>query len=182
MTGKYWPHMVIACIVLTAAAFAVIGVTVVGLKSSQDKIVRNVTNVQRDVTNVTRVVSESPCTDMTSRECGRRILAALTRADREKLRGPRGYRGKRGRTGATGARGPRGFTGARGVQGPRGFAGPIGRVGPGGPGGPPGPAGQNAPPVVAPTIVPPGQGGTPPGLTPQPNKGNGPQKRKGGKP
>lgn len=167
--GKYWPHAVIACIVLTGVAFAVIGMTVVGLKNEQERIVRNVTNVQRDVTNVTKVVSRSPCKGLSSRRCFRRLFAAASPADREKMRGPRGRRGHRGptgRTGATGARGPRGFTG---MQGPRGFAGPIGRVGPGGPAGPAGVPGVAAPspaPGNAPS-VPPGQQDKPQTVKPQ---------------
>lgn len=202
MTGRYWPHLVLGCIVLTTAAFVVIGMTVIGLKNTEAKIIREQTVQRNAITNVTRVVSRSLCPVRegernrqlaAARRCNDVLYAAQTKAQRERMRGPRGFRGRRGprgQTGPTGARGPRGFTGTRGLQGPRGFTGLTGRPGLGGVPGPQGPPGltgtpgQSAPPASAPPIVPPGQGGTPPGLTQQPSKGNGPPngKRKGGKP
>lgn len=182
--GKPIVGLLLALWLVALGGFAYTVVQVGGVKREQRAIVRNITNVQRDVTEVTQVVSRSPCTNRTARRCNDVLYAAQTRAQRERMRGPRGFtgpRGRTGRTGATGARGPRGFTGSRGPQGPRGFAGPIGRVGPGGPPGPtggPGPQGPPAavPPAATPAPTPPGQGGTPPGLADKP--GN----RKGGKP
>lgn len=170
--------VVTACMLVTIASFAYAIVNGQSLRRGQDVI-------RRDITNVTAVVSRAPCTNLTKRECGRAILSALTRADREKLRGPRG---RRGLAGPRGPRGQAGATGARGAQGPRGFTGLTGRQGIGGaigPAGSPGAPGPGGPPLVeAPPIVPPGQGGVVPGngpggqgppgqLRPRPNRGRG---------
>lgn len=147
------------CLFVTFAAMSYAIVNVQSLKRGQDTINRN-------ITNVTAVVSRSPCTNKTKVSCLQTLLNAATTRQLNELRGPagrdgaRGPRGPRGPQGATGARGPAGHDGARGPAGPRGLTGAMGPIGPIGPAGQTGPAGRQGPP-----IIPPGQGGTPPGQT-----------------
>ena len=168
MSGKRWVTVNRVFAAVTVAALVVITLILAGVQDEQARITRNVEYVQRDVTNVTRVVSRSPCTGESARRCNDVLYRAQTKAQRERMRGPRGFRGPRG------ARGPRGFTGARGAQGPRGFTGArglTGLTGRAGMGGIPGAQGPPGPPGIPGTNGTPGPpGGTPPGQSvPGPN-------------
>lgn len=144
MTDKELKHGWI--IVRTRYLRATIGGLIVGLVSLAGLVGLLVLELDTR-SQVTTVVSRSPCRDLPPRQCLIRLVRSASPGDLAALRGPRGLPGPLGPRGVVGPLGPRGLPGARGVSGPpgplgSGLVGPAGRSGAFGRNGTRGPTGR----------------------------------------